>query len=36
MTPTPKPPYVEWRLDRWKVAVLLLLFGLLVLWALWG
>jgi hypothetical protein len=32
--PSSKPPFVDWRLDRWKLAFLLLLFILLLVWAL--
>jgi hypothetical protein len=31
-----QPPYFDWRIDRWKVSVLLLLFAALLLWALMG
>jgi hypothetical protein len=32
--PTPRPPYIDWRLDGWKLTVLVLLFALLGAWAL--
>jgi hypothetical protein len=32
--PSPKPPFIDWRLDRWKLAFLLLLFSFLLAWAL--
>jgi hypothetical protein len=28
-----KAPYLDWRLDRWKLALLLLLFVVLLAWA---
>lgn len=34
--PPPGPPFLDWRLDAWKVALLVLLFVLLVAWALWA
>lgn len=29
------PPYLEWALDRWKLLLILLLFGLLIAGVLW-
>ncbi len=31
-----RPPYLEWPLDGWKLLVLVLLFLLLLVGALWG
>lgn len=31
-----QPPYFDWRIDRWKIGLLLLLFAGLLLWALFG
>lgn len=32
--PTLRPPYIDRQIDSWKLAVMLLLFTLLVVWAL--
>lgn len=35
--PSPsRPPYLDWRLDLWKLALLVVLFAVLLAWALWG
>lgn len=34
--PSSGPPYVDWRLDRWKLAVLFCLLLILLLLALFG
>jgi hypothetical protein len=34
--PPRTPPYFDWQLDRWKLTVLLGLFLLLLLWALFA
>jgi hypothetical protein len=38
MRPDPfsKPPYIDWRLDRWKLTLLALLFGGLLCWVLFA
>jgi hypothetical protein len=32
--PNPRLPYIDWRLDSWKLTVLVLLLALLAAWAL--
>jgi hypothetical protein len=31
-----RPPYFEWRMDLWKLTLLILLFATLLLWAVLG
>lgn len=36
LEPSSPPPYIDWWLDRWKLAFLLLLFVILLAWALFA
>jgi hypothetical protein len=36
MKPSHKPPYIDWRLDAWKISAILILFIVLAVLAFWG